>query len=357
MTSPNALQPSAISPALPSPVIMLQLCQASYLPPGQIRDAVKTVLPVTPQGRWQCVWGPAQDDDQSNLAFVAAYCAEPDQPPLYHCVTIRGTDFAITDDWGMVEQVFEDMDFATQSSPSWAPDTLIAQGTLDALAIIENLTADGQSLLSYLRSFYADPARSNAVLLVDGHSLGGCLATVVAPWLRSELGDGVLIVPYTFAAPSAGNADFVSYYQNAFPDAARFYNSLDVVPTAWADIADLDAIYTPCSVETPDLIYAAVIGFEIAAWLADVSYAQPANKAVELAGTCCPTKDWFAQAGYQHHTTTYMALLPNGANLPGVTVALCPTGRPTRATLSRRLGPLPAVVQKLEWLRTLRHEL
>jgi hypothetical protein len=70
-----------------------------------------------------------------------------------------------------------------------------------------------------------------------------------------------------------------------------------------------------------------------------------------------PTRDWYAQAGYQHHTTTYMSLLPNGADLPGVPAAPCPTGRTTRATLSKRLGRLPAIVQKLEWLRKLRSEL
>jgi hypothetical protein len=100
-----------------------------------------------------------------------------------------------------------------------------------------------------------------------------------------------------------------------------------------------------------------VIGFEIAKWLADVSYAQPANNSVTLAGMCCPTTDWYAQAGYQHHTTTYMSLLPNGADLPGVPAAPCPTGRTTRATLSKRLGRLPAVMKKLEWLRNLPREL
>jgi triacylglycerol lipase len=180
---------------------------------------------------------------------------------------------------------------------------------------------------------------------------------VVAPWLQSQLGGGVPIVPYTFAAPSAGNADFVSYYQSAFAGAVRYHNSLDVVPSAWADFAGLDAIYAPCGIETPDLIYAALIGFEIAKWLADVSYAQPANNSTTLTGMCCRTTDWYAQAGYQHHTTTYMSLLPNGLNLAGVPAAACPTGRTTRATLSKRLGRLPAIVQKLEWLRKLRGEL
>jgi hypothetical protein len=55
---------------------------------------------------------------------------------------------------------------------------------------------------------------------------------------------------------------------------------------AWADFADLDAIFAPCGVETPDLIYAAVIGSEIAKWLAEVSYAQPANNSTTLTGIC-----------------------------------------------------------------------
>ena len=51
------------------------------------------------------------------------------------------------------------------------------------------------------------------------------------------------------------------------------------------------------------------------------------------------------------------ARCPAPARGPGVPAALCPTGRTTRATLSKRLGRLPAIVQKLEWLRKLRSEL
>ena len=119
----------------------------------------------------------------------------------------------------------------------WAPSgqERIAGGTLEGLLIIQGLTdTSGQTLGQYLTAFFAQPANANVTTLVTGHSLGGCLATVVAPWISSLLPNYQgTIQPITFAAPTAGNSEFAAYYNTLFPQARRFQNSLDVIPLAY----------------------------------------------------------------------------------------------------------------------------
>src|ERR1700704_4286015 len=94
-------------------VAFLQLCEVSYLPLDEIKPTVEdpnALPPLTPGGRWQCVWGPAQDDDTANLAFIALYHADPTAAPLFAAVTIRGTDVHIDDAWGIVREIWEDLD-------------------------------------------------------------------------------------------------------------------------------------------------------------------------------------------------------------------------------------------------------
>ena len=79
-------------------------------------------------------------------------------------------------------------------------------------------------------------------LLITGRSLGGCLASALAPCVANWINSAASISVYTIAAPSPGNADFAGYYNALFTDQAgdstafRFFNSLDVVPNAWASL-------------------------------------------------------------------------------------------------------------------------
>jgi len=91
-----------VKPSNAAAVGFLQLCEVAYLPQDEIKATIENPLllpPITPGGRWQCVWGPAQDDDTANLAFVALYRAEATAAPLFGAVTIRGTDAHIDDAW------------------------------------------------------------------------------------------------------------------------------------------------------------------------------------------------------------------------------------------------------------------
>ena len=101
-----------------------------------------------------------------------------------------------------------------------------------------------------LRAFLT-AAPEGTPILITGHSLGGCLASALAPCVADWRGSAFGISVYTIAAPSPGNADFAAYYNALFTDqsgdstAFRFFNSLDVVPNAWASLATVETYYPP----------------------------------------------------------------------------------------------------------------
>jgi hypothetical protein len=146
------------STADPLTLATLYLCKVSYLKDiTTIPAAVGGTPALGSGGSWQCLWGPVQDSDESNLAFVAGYVPSAGASLQTICVTVRGTDFDITDIWGMLEQIWEDVDATDPQPMPWAPSNTarIAGGTLDGLAIIEGLTTtNGQSLTAYLQTFF-----------------------------------------------------------------------------------------------------------------------------------------------------------------------------------------------------------
>jgi triacylglycerol lipase len=288
----------------------LQLCQLSYQPPAVIPKAVAALEPPAPMGNWQCVWGPAQSTDQSNLAFVAAYYPTLGVPELV-VVAIRGTDVAV-DAWGVIKQMWEDLDVLDPEPFPWLPGCsgapLVAQGTLDGLSAVRLLTYGGQRLLAFLTAFLGESQNQQARLVVTGHSLGGCLTTVVAPWLHVSLsGQGIskAILPATFAAPTAGNPDFATCFDSTFPSSLRYFNSLDIVPLAWESLAAIKTIYKPDGLDTPDWVDVMV---DLMEGLVP-TYDQPGQDH-KLDGHFAPSPPtWYDEAYKQHHTTTYMKLL------------------------------------------------
>ena len=331
----------------------LILCMASYLPDiNIIPDGVQNTWPLTPGGKWQCVWGPVQDSDQSNLALVAGYFPSAGVGPQTICVTVRGTDFDITDIWGMLEQVWQDVDATDPRPMPWAPSgpERIAGGTLDGLLIIQGLAdTSGQTLGQYLTAFFAQPANANVTTLVTGHSLGGCLATVVAPWISSLLPNHKgTIQPITFAAPTAGNSDFASYYNTLFPQARRFQNSLDVIPLAYYNLAGIDSIYADNMLDTPDMIWIGLLGMEAVLDLMGASYVQPSQGQQILPGAFFlndPT-DWYGQALHQHHLATYLGLL-TGAAVDPATLPKPSVAHPKAARLVKRVGKVDDALRRL----------
>src|SRR3954451_21317070 len=80
----------------------MYLCGVAYmadpaLMPGMFK---KTQVPPPGTAIWKCLWGPVQNDDDANLAFVAGYFPDPNAAPESVFITIRGTDVDIDDIWG-----------------------------------------------------------------------------------------------------------------------------------------------------------------------------------------------------------------------------------------------------------------
>ena len=143
------------------------------------------------------------------------YVAKSNQGNIY-AVVIRGT--VINFSLGTLVNLYEDLDVGNPSAWTYplVPGAYVANGTLYGLEILTGMRSNNASLFDFLAAL---PQGSQ--LFVTGHSLGGCLAAVLAPWLQYQLCfffDYLSIATYTFAAPTAGNQAFADWYTNtAFP--------------------------------------------------------------------------------------------------------------------------------------------
>lgn len=226
----------------------MSLAAITYLSetdPSQQKSLMSTALselPAAAGGPWTLEWGPA--NNAGNLVFVALNSSKN-----VYAVAVRGT---VQDDvTGFFTDILEDLD-ALSLVPWLYPQTVtgaqIASGTNIALAQVIAMTdpVTDLGLLDYLRSVISG---SDAQIIVTGHSLGGTLTSVVAPWIADQLPKAgntgtVVVTPYTFAAPSAGNQAFVDYYTKLFPNSYRAVNTFDIAPMAWTDLAGIQAMYS-----------------------------------------------------------------------------------------------------------------
>src|SRR4051794_16989815 len=266
---------------------------------------------------WKVVWGPALDEDRSDMMYIAGNIASNQL-----AVSVRGTDWSFWLDWIEDFNSFLPLVSYSQFGVSVGANVMIAQGTGVGLAILLAMY-DGTMDFKTLITTRAQAAQ----VLVTGPSLGGCLASVLAPCIAAWLGGADRISVYTFAAPSAGNSSFANYYNGLFvsPEgtdtttAFRFYNNLDVVPNGWASLPMIKTYYPPL------LPYPADIK-DVAEFVADKmgsEYIQLGTRAdgsaFELPGvflnlfnfernaiTISPADDtlFLLEAAQQHHPTT-----------------------------------------------------
>jgi triacylglycerol lipase len=277
---------------------------------------------------WQVAWGPALNADRSNLLY-AVRNSETGQ----FAVSIRGSDFSFWLNW------LEDLaTLRLVPYDEFVPNTnrtaQVAFGTAVGLRQLLGMRDGTKSLETFLT---ASPEETP--ILITGHSLGGCLASVLAPCVASWVGSTSSVSVYTVAAPSPGNEDFATYYNTMFTlqsghsTAFRFFNSLDVVPNAWASLKMVETYYPPL-VSCPSDINNIIGRAEKAV---GAKYHQlgelAAGSAIELPGTVITPPSahrgrpglnpfenalFLWEAAQQHACTTYQALLQMPLTVPAV---------------------------------------
>jgi hypothetical protein len=277
---------------------------------------------------WQVVWGPALNADRSNLAYAVR-----DGQTGQLAVSIRGSDFSFWLNWiedlAAVRLVPYD-----QFVPSASETAQIAFGTAIGLRQVLGMRDGTASLETFLTA-----APEGTPILITGHSLGGCLAAALAPCVANWRGSASSLSVYTIAAPSPGNADFADYYNALFTGrsgnsaAFRFFNSLDVVPNAWASLETVETYYPPL-VSCPSDISKIVIRAEGAVAGKYVQLGEAAaGSAIELTGSIVTPFGgprgglginrfenalFLWEAAQQHACTTYQALLQTPLMIPAV---------------------------------------
>jgi hypothetical protein len=300
---------------------LMTLAAFAYADASQINGLLQnTPPPASPpgateyatQGQWALVWGPAQNSDNSTQMYVAYNSGAP-----AYAVAIRGTQFT----WsiGGLAQIYMDLEVCetvTWSYPA-TPGAMIAKGTDDGLNDLLNMTdpKTGESLLKYLTSNV-----STTPLFVTGHSLGGCLASVMALYLNYALSQAAVsptVIPCTFAGPTAGNQAFVNLF-GGLPQFSRYYNTLDAIPKAWDSLLGIADLYTP-TVPCP-FVYQLILEGLNARMTKDVGsdfYVQP-GQPYPLPGTIAPVnhtgifkeeENFDEEIGDQHYHNSYLALL------------------------------------------------
>ncbi len=232
-------------PAAPKDArIAVTLSTIAYLKPtkpqGQQRQAMQHALadPALPTDKqWRVAWGPVTVKE--NLSFIAEGPVVGSGPARQYAYAIRGT---VMEPWNLIE---DGLDALELKDVPWdgSPDAHISEGMEIGCRRLTAASSGGQTALEFLRG-----VPSGSQLIVTGHSLGAMLASVMAVYFDCELSSGIRVVPYTFAAPTAGDQGFADAYSQRFDGAGRYYNCLDIVPKAFGhdDLGSVRSLY-PCA--------------------------------------------------------------------------------------------------------------
>jgi Lipase (class 3) len=271
--------------------VAMTLSAIAYAPGGDVTPYLGSSSYLAAD--WSLSWGPASSP--SNLAY-GAYNATTNTFAL----VIRGADVCDA------REVFDVCNRASWMYPEDA-GARISQGASDALNDVLSLqSADGFTLVDWIATTV--PLTSPDVTLwVTGHSLGGMIASMVAPYLTNWYSVvNPLLQVYTFAAPTAGDATFAALAAAAGSTSQRVFNNLDGVPMAFDDLECARDMYEP-TYPCPDLVKLWID--HTIDCIGQDPYVQPDAAVTMLESTLTSGSDYLAEASYQHHHNTYLELL------------------------------------------------
>ncbi|MEY9906090.1 hypothetical protein ABIA35_002307 [Catenulispora sp. MAP12-49] len=320
----------------------------------RIAAGIKLQLDANAPG-WEAAWL-LMTPTNANLAYIAV-----DSASNQVAVVLRGTNANVTD-------TMEDLAVGTTVPfpASGATTTVsVSSGAMAAFTELVNTEAAAvggfaggameQALVATLSSL-----PENATVFVIGHSLGGCIATMVTPYLVTQCTQNKWPKPpsfgiLTFAAPTAGLKDFADYFtdtligKSVLVQCEFFVNVYDIVPQAWATLGNvLSDPNNPGSDNKNPPWYPK--GTQVVGELADIvkiietlpgnnTYYQPGPNNQQTLNlnplyglwdeklTANTLEDFMGQIAFQHDNATYLALLGSPLKLltPPTVDGLIPT--------------------------------
>jgi triacylglycerol lipase len=251
-----------------------------------------------------------------------------------YVIAIRGSLMEFS--WDAFENwVNQDLNVISQEKWSYSdvPGAKISTGAYRGWNNIIQLKdkKSGKDLLSFLK----EHTDKNTPLYITGHSLGGNLATVIAPWLTVQFKEAgriqSLMNVITFAAPAAGNEEFAEDFNKKFPESIRVENTHDIVPKfpCTSAVTDLGKLYSDSlsagsiSVGYQQVSVSLTTAFKmISGAILLTEYKNGLSHFQQTSGTGMPVTvklsgknnsndigAWFAEAGYQHGIAQYATAL------------------------------------------------
>ena len=292
---------------------------------------------------WTAIWV-GLTDSRANLAYLAYNTSNG-----AYALALRGTMAGSPIDSSEDMEVGLMLPFGAGGMPPTGTLGNISQGAMEAFT---DLTMGTELVPVLMATRLAAPAP----LYVTGHSLGGALVTTVSLFLAAAgIASTSSVSPYTFAAPTAGDSNFASFFNTQFPSAKCVVNKYDLVPNAWASLTSLvdnhvkDPFYPspnsippapkgPGPTATPANAIGAMIK-SVAAGTNGNTYVQPTQQPPLNAGSSpiflnpyppgaqSDMQKFEMQVGFQHDNNTYLTLLgaPTLPAVAPVVAAISPT--------------------------------
>jgi hypothetical protein len=197
------------------------------------------------QGEWAVVWV-GLDDEQANFSYIAQH-----RSGQQLVVAVRGT--VVTPTLAGVVDAFEDLRVGELAELNVGEQAVqVSRGVSTAFGKVTGARFEppgkalsGMGLVEAVQHLVGAGVRT---VSVTGHSLGGCVSTVLGLHLQAVLSE-VTTQVFTFAAPTAGLQAFADLFDDVFGGATsansayRVVNRWDVVPNAWQTLGDVGGWY------------------------------------------------------------------------------------------------------------------